>query len=729
MTTQTSTFTLPILTEDVCQAVRRRDWPEVARLSPYVGCLLELLRMLGQRDPERDVVESLPHHATRLDIADIRNVLANMGYETKAISVSGGELDARLLPALFVTESGEVWTLRRLNEQGVEFYDGSRHVDRQGPLPTTGTLFVIGDLSPSDGVTRAPEGPWFSELRRRFDGLLLHLAAMTFWLNLTTIAVPLYIMAVYDQVIGVGAVASMPYLLGGIAVALLFELGYRLLRARGLGLLAGRIDYLISTATFQRLLGLPPVMVERAGLSAQIAKLQQFDSLREFFAGPAIPAFLELPFVPVLFLILIALSGWIALIPAIAAVVYLIVGAIGLGYLRRGVGRAGQARSQRENFLMESFSGLREIKALSLESVWLQRYALYASEQAHANRNVAFNQVILSTVTNTVSSLCAIATVGFGCLAVMAGEMSIGALIATMTIMGRVQGPLQGLFLTWFQLESIGIAIREINQMMRLPVERRGKKSMLLAKQVEGSVKFRRVSFRYGPDCDPSLTGVSFDIPAKSFVAVVGANGSGKSTILKLINAMYPIAAGAVYIDGIDTRQFDAGDLRRLIAYVPQHPSLFFGTIAQNLRMKDPLATDDDLRVACFKTGILRAIELLPEGFNTQVGDQASMRLPGSLINGICIARALVSSAAIVLLDEPGSGLDNDADEALMLQLQSMKGHVTMVMSSHRPSHIRLADQVIVIDGGNIVEICTPDAYYDRQKARPAPKGVTQHVH
>jgi len=706
-------LTIPILTEDVAQAIRRGDLEEVARLSALLGCLIVLLRDLGRKDWQAQVIESLPHHATSFDLVDLRNVLAHLGYATQQLPVSRSRLpDVRLLPALFMGDRGELLLLRKREGTQFTWFDGNTCREGEGPLPGSGDLYVLDQLN---GIQAGPERsgePWFTRLLRRFSGLIVHMVAMTFWLNLATVAVPLFIMAVYDQVIGIRALTSLPWLVAGIAFVLVMELGLRLLRAHALGILAGRVDYLLSTGTFQQLLLLPPIMTERSPLSAQLGKLRQFDNLRDFFAGGALLSLIELPALPVFIATLAWIGGWLAIIPCVAAGVFALVSFLCIGRMRRGLRASALARTQREQMLMETFAGLRELKALSAERTWLDRYATATADQAETTRVTVMDQALLSGITNLVTALAATAMLGFGTLAVLEGGMSVGGLIACMTLMWRVQSPLQGLFVAGFRYDAIAAAVRDVNQLMAMPIERRGRKSMLLASGIEGRIGFDRVSFRYGNDSDPALVGVTLQVPARAFVAVVGSNGSGKSTLLKLVNAMYPIASGTVSIDGIDTRQFDVADLRRLVSYVPQQPSLFRGTIAQNLRLRHPLATDDDLRLACFRGGILKTIESLPDGFNTPLGDHCTARLPVSLIRGICIARALVANSPILLLDEPASGLDADGDEALMLQLQSIKGQVTVLMASHRPSHVRLADRVIVMERGMLKGVLTPDDYY-----------------
>lgn len=707
----TATMTTPLLSEEYADAIREGRTEDAGRLSPYMACLLPLLTTLGWRDAKRDVLEALPHYAAHLDLTDLRNVLVNLGYDSRPLPVKLQSLERRLLPGVFVGNDGRVLMLAELDGDTYRYFDGSANARGEGPLRGSGTLYALTDRAGERDVRELSDTPWFTDLLTRFSKLLKHLLLMTFVLNIVAVCVPLFVMFVYDRIIAAKALDSLIYVVAGITFALLIELAVRLVRSTTLGTIAGRIDYLVGTASFRQILLLPPIMTDRSSVTAQLSKLRQFDAVRDFFAGQSAAILIEAPFVFLFLLVIGILGGWLAIVPCLTAFAYVAFGAFWMPRMRRHLRVASAARTEREQILMETFSGLRELKALGAEHIWLERFSESTTDAVIANRDAAIDQAVLTSLTNTLMLLSATVILGFGTLQVMDGAMSVGALIAVMALSWRVQTPVQGIFLACFRFESIANGIRDLNQLFAIPIELSGRKASLMAREYKGQITFDRVSFRYGQKLDPALIGVSFSVPPRGFLAVVGSNGSGKSTLLKLVNGLYPIQSGQVFIDGVDSRQFNASDLRRIVAYVPQNPSLFRGSIAQNLRLKDPMATDDDLRLACFKTGILRMVEALPDGFDSMVGDENTLRLPGGLIRGICIARAFVRRSPVLLLDEPAAGLDNDNDEALMLQLRALRGHTTVVMVSHRPSHIRLADRVLVIDRGIAKRICQPDEY------------------
>ncbi len=532
---------------------------------------------------------------------------------------------------------------------------------------------------------------------------------MTFLINFVALSVPLLIMVIYDKVIGAKSIETLPYIIAAVAVLLLADLVFRYLRAKLLSTVAGRIDYLIGTETFRQLLFLPPVFTERSTVAAQLSKLKQFDSVRDFFTGPNAAMTLEIPFA-ILFIIVIAiLAGWLAIIPVVVIICYIIFGLIWLPHTNSQVMRSGIAKTNKERMLMQSMDGRTEIKSIGGESVWWQRFRETSGDSVLASYDTFLASNVLNTVSQSLMTLAGAATVGFGTLMVINGSMTIGGLIATMALVWRVLSPLQGAFLSYFKFQQLSKSITQINQLMRLQVEQHSGQSSLLMSQLTGALKMDRVSFRYGPEEDPALLGVSFDIKAGEMVAICGCTGAGKSTLIKLIAGMYRPQAGSFAIDNLDIRQLNAMDLRRAISYVPQITHMFHGSIAQNMRLNNILATEKELHQAADDAGILEDILAMAEGFDTRIGDNTNEHMPPGFMRALSMARAFVNPAKILLLDEPGTSLDDESDQRLMQQLKKLKGKRTIIMVSHRPSHIVIADTAILMERGSVEFSGDPD--------------------
>lgn len=303
-----------------------------------------------------------------------------------------------------------------------------------------------------------------------------------------------------------------------------------------------------------------------------------------------------------------------------------------------------------------------------------------------------------------------IGTIVFGVFRVLAGDMTVGALVASMMLVWRILGPLQTAFISNARITQVRSSIGQINNLMNIRAERNQHSKVTPLKRFDGLVSFTRVSIRYSPEADPALVGVSFEAEPGEVICVVGGNGSGKSSVLKVLAGMYVPQAGSVRIDNMDIRQMDSVELRHAVAYVPQGMEFFYGTITQNLRLAHPTATDEDIRWACEKAGVLGDIESLKQGsgkwarsgFEVRIGDSGAGQMPTSLLQRLNLARGYLKRAPIMLFDEPGNGLDFEGDQAFMRMVDEIRGDTTILIVTHRPSHLKMADKIVWLEYGNV---------------------------
>lgn len=690
--------------ERLATALRDDKLDEFHDDSPYASCIIPLLKELGWHNYARELLEALPHFSDQLDLVDLRNILVTIGYDSSPQKTKLKEIKSELYPCLFITDKEDVLVLlNRQNDNISSFNANTEEYEIIIPSNTRGTAYVFTDTHPSHGMTANDSNDsWFYKLVHRFKHLVIHLLAMTCVINLVALSVPLFVMVIYDKVIAAKSAETLPYLIAGVAVLLIADLILRYLRAQLLGSIAGRIDYLIGTETFRQLLFLPPLFTERSTVAAQLSRLKQFDSVRNFFTGPNAAMTLEIPFAVLFISVIALLAGWLAIIPLAVITAYIIFGTFWLPYTSSKVMQSGISKTNKQRMLMQSMDGRTEIKTIGGESVWWERFRETSGESVMASYETFLASNILNSVSQALMTLAGAATVGFGTIMVINGDMTIGALIATMALIWRVLTPLQGAFLSYFKFQQLNKSIAQINQLMRLKVEQHSGQSSLLLSHLKGRISIDRASFRYGPEDDPTLLGVSFDVEPGEMVAICGNTGAGKSTLVKLIAGMYRPQAGSFSIDDLDIRQLNAMDLRRAISYVPQITHMFYGTIAQNMRLNNILATDDDLHRAAEDAGVLDDILSLPDGFDTRIGDHSADHLPPGFLRALSMARAFVNPAQILLLDEPGASLDDESDQRLIKQLKKLKGKRTIIMVSHRPSHIKIADKAILMEQGMV---------------------------
>ncbi|MBK5912254.1 hypothetical protein CCR85_12215 [Rhodothalassium salexigens] len=671
--------------------------------SDVAACLMPLLQALNWRGTSRRIVEAMPHFANDLTLADLRNTLAELGYRTVARPLrQAGAIDPRVLPAFLMTEDGRPYVLySRRADGGFDVFDGrARGEAVLAEAEITGTLFLVATTERRSEQRRERQDNWVGQMFRRFNPLTRRLFAMTFVLNLMALVVPLFILTVYDRVIPAQSTDLLIPLGLGVLGVFAFEAGFRYVRSRMLALVAGRLEQIIATSVFRKILALPSSLTESAPLGAQVARMREFDSLRDLFTGTVVTVLLELPFALLFIAVIALLGGWIALVPVAMMLVFAVVGLLLLPALRRRVAATGRARAERHAFLVETVSNLRTVREAGVEGIWADRFRDLNAEALLSQFKSSQIHMTLQTVAQGIMMAAGVLTIAVGVVQVLGGVMTIGALIATMALVWRVLSPIQNLFLTLMRAEQAQNAVRQINQLMRMPEEERRGTGSTIERRWAGRVALNRVSFRYTQTSEPAIFGLNLVVEPGQMLAITGTNGSGKSTLLRLILGLYRPQAGQVTLDGLDIRQLDPGEVRRTIAYVPQETHMFYGTIAQNLRMANPVAGDDEIRRALDLAGLWHEVQQLPQGLDTRFGDQSFHQLNAGFRQRLSLARGFLRDAPVLLLDEPAQALDEAGDRALCAALERLKGSRTIIMVSYRPSHIRMADAVLVLDSG-----------------------------
>ena len=667
-----------------------------------------LLREIGWLGEIRDVIEALPYYADELDITGLTSAIARLGFE---VIERNGELDAiddRGYPCLVLPEDGSALVLLEKTADGYVVAQGVGSQERvQSGLGPGRAIFFERDLNATKPVTN-----WTSQTVSRLKPVVLQASMISILSGVLLLANALFITIVFSQVLPTGATDLLGYALLGVMLSLGLVHLLQQYRANLMAYLAGRVEYLFGSAAISKLMQLSPSYTERSGVGAQIARLASFEAIRDLFTSPIAAILLEIP-ATLLIAIVLCLINPVALPVILASLVLYAL----LFWLLEPVSRtrsAAQARSvtRRNEFLVEMISKMRGIRESRAEGIWLDRYRILSAEASHAAFRTDQINATIATAAYLVMMVAGLAVIAFSIPKTFDGLIGAGSLIASLILIWRVLGPMQVLFTNMSRVGRIRIAAQQFDMVMQLNGERLPAELRASLEGVKGQIEFSRVSFRYSMQSDPAVVGVSVDVPAGSMIAITGANGSGKSTIFKLLLGMYQPQAGTIRIDGIDIRQIDPVDLRRLVGYLPQEMEYFRATIAQNLRFVQPDATDDEIRDALSLAGALEQVEALPGGLDYRIADSASERLPASMRQKLALARAYLTRAPILAFDEPGNGLDSESDACFMAALKALKGKRTVLFISHRPSYLKIADSVLLFRNGALQGVADPAALF-----------------
>ena len=681
------------------------DLSALRRVSPIAACLVELLDALRWRGEPRRVYEALPHFADTLEIGDLVRVFANLNYAAFSVKLTPDSLDPRLLPCLVVRKSASPIVVLRYEGQVFKVYDGvQRRVIGLARHKIAGVAYFFAPAE-EDGWNRTedPQGSWLGTFARRFHGPMWRMISVVWMNSLLALALPLFTLAIYDWVIPGGSVDALLLLGVGVSFVFAIDIALRALRLRHLAFTGGRIDNLMGTQAFQQLLHLPLALTERAPVGVQLARLRQFETIRDFFTGPLANVVFELPFTLVFIVALIWLGGELAWGPTILALTFILAALVVGPAMKRSAMASGDARSLKQAFLTEMIINLRPIKGLGAEDTWQERFRDLSARAAISGFRSAQLTSLVQTVAQALMISAGTATLIHGATLVAHDRMTVGSLVASMALTWRMLGPLQTGFLSVFGLEQMRQGAAQLNRLMRLKPERPPRRIATGHRTLNGEIAFQRVSMRYAQYGEPALMGIDFAAQPREVIAITGPSGAGKSTILKLVGGLYHAQAGAVLIDGIDIRQLDCAELRNVIAYLPQACHFFHGTIAQNLRLAEPTASDDALIEAARDAGVLDDILALPQGFDTRLDHKLRPHLPSGFLQRLMLARTYVRYSCVYLFDEPIKTLDAAGEAAFVRKLGELRQHATVVLVTHRRNHIELADRVLYMEAGRIL--------------------------
>jgi len=677
----------------------------LAKHSDLAACIPFLLIALGWQGEQRQLLEALPHHDA-FDLTDLLNVMARLDYHgTMRHGTLRSAIDV-VPPFLFVPGGGKpAKVVVELTPKAALLYDAATgETQHATELWQHGTIIVFTQKEEASGP---PAGSWFMKTIKPLRGTLVIALLLTVFANVLALAMPLYVMNVYDRVLVSGSFSTLVYLTAGALFGTFLDYSARRARSEALSYAATRLATVVSEAVLGRLLDLPPSLTERAGVSMQVARVRDVERVRDLFAGPLAQSLLDLPFVLFFLAVVWMIGGGLALVPTVSLAIFIVGGIVMQNLIAERVGEAGRAFGKRAELVLETVDKMRAIRIHGSEQRWRDRFVDLSAQASKGNFASGEATANIQIGSQSLISLTSLVTLIVGVGMVVGGELTVGAMVSVMMLVSKILGPMQGAFLAVSRVGQLRGSIRQIDSLMSMTPEFDPDAhgiggSGLTRRRLSGQIVFERVTFRYAGEPEPALTGVSFSIKPGEVVAIVGRNGSGKSTLLKLLTGLYTPQYGGIRIDGRDVRQFNKVDLRQSIAIVPQSARFFPDTVRANMLLVVPTATEAEVWTALERVGIADAVRALPDGLDTAVDPTRPQSIGASLMARLSIARALLKDAPIMIFDEPCNGLDFEADFQFVSLLHELQGKTTVFMSTYRPSHIRLCTKAIVLNHGEM---------------------------
>jgi ATP-binding cassette, subfamily C, bacterial LapB len=679
--------------------------------SGILSCLVPIAEAVGWRGTSRQIAEAMPHETPVVDIAALRTVLFRLGVETERIDVPANRIRDEYCPCIAVEGRDSLVVVHSVDGAGIaRIFDSKtaawRRVKRD---KLSGEIHIVRLLDVFVQQEELQREGFVWPLLKRFNSSLKLVFWQSLGINLLGLAISFYVMYVYDKAIGTKSIDTLVFFLIGGLAAVGIELCLRHFRAANIARLGARFDALAVTGAYQSVLGFPLAMSENAPLGAQLTRFRQFEVGRELFGGSLATSLIDLPFTSIFFMMIFGLGGVLGFIPVAFAVILGLTGLCTNPALSKQMRDMGEWKGKSDSLLVEICTRLNLIRADNAEEVWLDRASnSYRKYLTSKFQNQQFNNN-LQVMAQAGVSISGAAVLGIGAVEVMSGSLTLGALIAIMAVVWRVLGPIQTVFLSIHKIRSVIVTIRQIDRLVKIKREREPGRIVDAGFKSAERLSLSGICFRYANRSDLAIKNISLDIRPGEFVTLAGSSGAGKSTLLKIMLGLYQPQSGSVRIDTLDLRQIDPAEVRHKLSFLGQEPAFFYGTVAQNMRLAAPDATDEELAHALSMVGIKVDDPVLPEGMETRMNAMNRRSMSLSFIQRLAIARAFLCKAPIILLDEPANHLDREGDEALMRLISKFRGQSTIVMITARPSHMRVSDRVIVLHDGAAVAQGKPE--------------------
>jgi ATP-binding cassette subfamily C protein LapB len=712
-----------------------------AGADPLTDALLYLAAFHGRALSREALLAGLPVMSGRLPVQLFERAAKRAGLEAELIKRPIAEIPALVLPAVLVMrdgstrillsitqEVGQATTLDPSQPTGEEF-ESIVHLG----LSYSGFVLFVRPMTLADPRAVAagdlPKPHWFWSVVTRFGANYSHVAIAALLVNLLALASPLFVMSVYDRVIPNGAIPSLIALAIGVVIAIVFDFIMRTVRALIVDVTGKKIDVVLASNIFEHVMALK--MAQRPSSVGVLAnQLRDFESVREFFTSGSVVSAIDLLFAVIFIAVLFMIAGPLAWVPFMILPVMIVVGYILQKPLDRAMQRLQAESAARHGVLVESLSGMDTVRASGSEARMQTLWERSVAASARSAEDVHFWSSMALTAASTAQQVASLMIMVVGVFLVIDGKLTLGALMASVMLAGRVLAPIAGIAAVITRATQTMMSFRAIDKLMALERERPIERTYVTRRIERGEIVFDNVSFQYPNGAQKAVENISFRIAPGEKVGIIGRVGSGKTTIGRLLTAFYEPMEGRIMVDGIDVRQYDPTDLRNGVGFVLQDTDLFFGKLRDNIALGKPAATDEEVLAAAKLAGVESFIAGHPQGYEMLIAE-GGRSLSGGQKQAIGLARILIRKPRVLFLDEPTAHFDVRSENEFLQRLKMLGGeNLTMLVSTHRPTLLEFVDRLLVFDRGKLIadgprdQVLAKLRGMQQPQARPRPAQV-----
>jgi subfamily B ATP-binding cassette protein HlyB/CyaB len=551
-------------------------------------------------------------------------------------------------------------------------------------VPCTPATAALKDEDAASGERAAFGFRWFVPEVLRHKTIWRDVLLASLVIQLMALATPVFTQVVIDKVIVHHTLSTLAVIGIALGIFVVFTAVMSWVRQYLVLHTGNRIDAVLGSQVFEHLFRLPPRYFEHRPTGVLVARVHGVETIREFLASAAVTLILDVPFLLIFLAIMFYYSVTLTLITVAVLLAIVLLSFAVTPLLRQRLNQQFLLGARNQAFLTEYVSGMETVKSLQLEPQLQRRFGDFLATYLQAGFATRQLSSTYSVAASALEQLLTLAILCVGAWLVMTSrEFTIGMLVAFQMFAGRLSQPMLHLVGLWQQFQQADIAVKRLGDVMNAPPEPYSLVPAREAGQGEGGIEIRNLSFRHADNLPYLYREFDLTIAPGQCVALMGPSGCGKSTLAKLLQGFYQPGEGSILIDGRDVRHMPANELRQHFGVVPQETVLFSGRIYDNLALANPLAGFEQIVQACRLAEIHEAIEALPNGYQTEIGEHGA-GLSGGQKQRIAIARALLKRPRVLVFDEATSGLDAPTAEQFARTVNQFRGRVTMVFIAHQ---------------------------------------------
>jgi len=678
---------------------------------PGLASLVVMLRFLGiGADPQqiRHQFGSAP-----IGIPEMLKCAKQFGLKARSIKTKWDRLASKPLSGIAVLRDGGFLVLGKIGEEKAVVLSPT------SARPTlmsraefesvwTGQLVLMTKRGALTHLAQRFDITWFIDGVHKYRRLLADVLVASFFLQVFALVSPLFFQVVIDKVLVHRSMSTLTVLMIGLAAIATFELLLGIFRTYLFAHTTNRIDVELGARLFRHLLALPISYFQARRVGDSVARVRELENIRNFLTGSALTLVIDLFFTFVFLAVMFFYSPLLTGIVIAAFPFYIAISALATPLFRRRLDEKFKRGAENQAFLVESVTGVETLKSMAVEPQMQRRWEDQLAGYVAASFRVISLGNTASQSVQFVNKIMLAALLYLGAKLVIAGDLTVGELVAFNMLATRVSSPVLRLAQIWQDFHQARLSIARLGDILNTPAEPMYNPGRTALPPIQGHIVFEHVTFRYRIDGPEVLHDITLEVPPGQLIGIVGPSGSGKSTLTKLAQRLYTPESGRILVDGVDIAMVDPAWLRRQMGVVLQESVLFNRSVRDNIALTDPGMPIERVVAAAQLAGAHEFILELPEGYDTIVEERGG-NLSGGQRQRLAVARALVTDPRILVFDEATSALDYESERVIQNNMRQIAEKRTVFIVAHRLSALRMADRIVTIERGRLIEDGTHD--------------------